>query len=82
MKDDIIIDKPEAQQRSQRIAQGLLTVGFWCLFLSLLRPLVALVGWLIGIHLFTHEMIEKDGGGQALMGMLYRLRTGGAFAGG
>lgn len=62
MKDDIIIEKPEAQQRGQRIAQGLLTVGFWCLFLSLLRPLLALVGWLIGIHLFTHEMIEKDGG--------------------
>ena len=70
MKDNIIIEKPEAQQRSQRIAQGLLTVGFWFLFLSLVRPLVALVGWLIGIHLFTHEMIEKDGG-RALMGMLF-----------
>ncbi len=62
MKNDLIINKPEAQQRGQRIAQGLLTVGFWVLFLSLLRPLLALVGWLIGIHLFTHEMIEKDGG--------------------
>lgn len=69
MKDDIIIDKPEAQQRGQRIAQGLLTVGFWCLFLSLLRPLLALVGWLIGIHLFTHEMIDKDGG-RVLLGTL------------
>lgn len=70
MKDDLIINKPEAQQRSQRIAQGLLTVGFWFLFLSLLRPLLALVGWLIGIHLFTHEMIE-NGGGRVLMETLY-----------
>jgi biofilm PGA synthesis protein PgaD len=62
MKDNLIIDKPEAQQRSQRIAQGLLTVGFWFLFLSLLRPLLALIGWLVGIHLFTHEMIEQNGG--------------------
>lgn len=61
MGDDVIIDKPEAQNRGQRVAQGLLTVGFWCLFLSLLRPLLALLGWLVGIRLFTHEMIEKNG---------------------
>lgn len=58
----LIIEKPEAQKRGQRVAQGLLTVGFWCLFLSLLRPLLALFDWFIGIRLFTHEMIEKDGG--------------------
>lgn len=69
MKNPIIIDKPEAQQRSQRIAQGLLTVGFWCVFLSLLRPLLALIGWLVGIRLFTYEMIEQDGG-RVLMGTL------------
>jgi biofilm PGA synthesis protein PgaD len=62
MGDDLIIEKPEAQNRSQRLAQGLLTVGFWCFFLSLLRPLLALFGWLIGIRLFTHEMIENNGG--------------------
>lgn len=62
MDDGLIIEKPEAQHRGQRVAQGLLTVGFWCLFLSLLRPLVALFGWLVGIRIFTYEMIEKDGG--------------------
>jgi biofilm PGA synthesis protein PgaD len=63
---NLIIDKPEAQKRGQRVAQGLLTAGFWCLFLSLLRPLLALLGWLIGIRLFTREMIEKGGGWQFL----------------
>ncbi|ABA90024.1 PgaD [Syntrophotalea carbinolica DSM 2380] len=62
MGDNLIIEKPEAQNRGQRLAQGVLTVGFWCLFLSLLRPLLTLFAWLIGIRLFTYEMIEKDGG--------------------
>lgn len=62
MGDDLIIEKPDAQNRGQRLAQGVLTVGFWCLFLSLLRPLLTLFGWMIGIRLFTCEMIEKDGG--------------------
>lgn len=66
MKNKIIIDKPERQQRSQRIVQVILTAGFWFLFLSLLRPLLALAGWLVGFHLFTHEMIDNNGG-QALL---------------
>ena len=66
MKNHIIIEKPERQQRSQRIVQVVLTAGFWFLFLSLLRPLLALAGWLVGFHLFTHEMIDHDGG-QALL---------------
>lgn len=70
MKNDFIIHKPERQDRGHRLLQGVLTAGFWLLFLSLLRPVLALVAWLVGLQIFTHEMIDKNGG-RALLEALW-----------
>lgn len=71
MKNNLIIDKPEQQDPRQRLLQSVLTLGFWMLFLSLLRPALALVAWLVGVRIFTYEMIDKDGG-RLLLDVLWK----------
>ncbi len=58
---DPIIEKPQAQAKKQRLAQGAITATFWFLFLYLLRPLFTLIAWLVGAVLFSREMVENQG---------------------
>jgi poly-beta-1,6-N-acetyl-D-glucosamine biosynthesis protein PgaD len=58
---DPIIEKPQAQDKKQRLAQVALTGAFWFFFLYLLRPFFTLIAWLVGGFLFSHEMVEKQG---------------------
>ena len=69
-----IIDRPDLQSYQQKYGQGLLTVLFWVLFCFFMRPLVGMVGWVLGLELFADIMIEQ-GGYQALLELL------GAYAG-
>lgn len=60
MTRDPIIEKPQAQDKKQRLAQGALTAAFWFLFVYLLRPVFTLVAWLVGAVLFSREMVGND----------------------
>ena len=64
-----IIDRPDLQSYQQKYGQGLLTVLFWILFCFFMRPLIGMVGWVLGLELFADIMIEQ-GGYQALLELL------------
>jgi biofilm PGA synthesis protein PgaD len=59
-EEKMIIEKPQAQDKKQRLAQGAVTAAFWFLFICLLRPLFTLVAWLVGVVLFSREMVGND----------------------
>lgn len=61
MTRDPIIEKPQAQGKRQRLAQGAITAAFWFLFIYLLRPVFTLIAWLVGAVLFSREMVENQG---------------------
>lgn len=57
----LIIERPDLQPRSQRLVSMLLTVFFWVLWAYLWMPLLALLGWALGVTLYYEEMIVRDG---------------------
>lgn len=57
----LIIERPDLQPRSQRLVSMLLTVFFWVLWAYLWMPLLALLGWALGVTLYYEEMIMRDG---------------------
>lgn len=57
----IIIERPEAQTKKQRLSQNFLTALFWLLFFYLIRPFFSLFAWLLGFEVFYDVMIEKAG---------------------
>ncbi|MBN2429001.1 MAG: poly-beta-1,6-N-acetyl-D-glucosamine biosynthesis protein PgaD [Deltaproteobacteria bacterium] len=58
---NIIIERPEAQTKKQRLSQNFLTALFWLLFFYLIRPFLSLFAWLLGFEIFYDVMIEKHG---------------------
>lgn len=61
MHRNLIIEKPQAQDKTQRFAQGTITAAFWFLFLYLLRPVFTLIGWIVGAVIFSREMVGYGG---------------------
>jgi biofilm PGA synthesis protein PgaD len=57
----LIIERPDLQSPSQRVASTVLTLVFWVIWVYLWLPLIGLVGWLFGADRFYHEMIRLDG---------------------
>ena len=57
----IIIERPEAQTKKQRLSQNFFTAFFWLLFFYLIRPFLSLFAWLLGFEVFYDVMIEKHG---------------------
>jgi len=58
-----------SRARAQRIAEVTITALFWAAWLYLVMPLLSLLLWFAGIHLFVEEMIVR-GGYEALRGEL------------
>jgi biofilm PGA synthesis protein PgaD len=58
---DFIIDKPQWQTARQRAVFGTVTVLFWALWIYLWLPVLAIIGWLLGIKIAYREMVIKHG---------------------
>lgn len=58
-----------SRARAQWIAEVTITALFWAAWLYLVMPLLSLLLWFAGIHLFVEEMIVR-GGYEALRGEL------------
>jgi biofilm PGA synthesis protein PgaD len=58
---DFIIDKPQWQTAKQRAVFGSVTVLFWALWIYLWLPVLAAIGWLLGLNIAYREMVVKHG---------------------
>jgi biofilm PGA synthesis protein PgaD len=58
---DFIIDKPQWQTARQRAVFGSVTVLFWAIWIYLWLPVLAIIGWLLGIDITYREMVMKLG---------------------
>ncbi|HKL49456.1 MAG TPA: poly-beta-1,6-N-acetyl-D-glucosamine biosynthesis protein PgaD [Desulfuromonadales bacterium] len=56
-----VISRPDRQSTGQRYGQRLLTLLFWLFTVYLLRPLITLIAWASGLHLFSEVMLEEQG---------------------
>jgi len=56
-----IIDRPDLQSMTQKYGFGSLTLLLWVAYLYLWIPLVSVMAWVIGVHLFHHHVIERGG---------------------
>jgi poly-beta-1,6-N-acetyl-D-glucosamine biosynthesis protein PgaD len=56
-----VIDKPSLKSFLRKTAEWSFTSVIWGLWLYLLLPLVNIILWLLGIHYFFVEVIEKAG---------------------
>jgi biofilm PGA synthesis protein PgaD len=57
----VIIDRPSLQSLRQRVVYGSVTLVFWVLWIYLWLPLLALVGWVLGIRIAYSEMVIRNG---------------------
>ncbi len=65
----LIIHHPEKQTVNQRWTLRLVTTVFWMFWVYLWLPLISLLAWIFGIHIFEYEMLER-GGYQSLLDLL------------
>lgn len=49
LKRPLIIERPERQSSRQRWLYGMMTLGFWLIYIYLWLPLITLVGWTFGV---------------------------------
>jgi biofilm PGA synthesis protein PgaD len=49
VKRPLIIERPDRQSSRQRWLYGMMTLGFWLLYIYLWLPLITLAGWTFGI---------------------------------
>jgi biofilm PGA synthesis protein PgaD len=56
-----IIEKPQWQTASQRALFRSVTVLLWALWFYLWLPVLALIGWLLGIKIGYRELVMKHG---------------------
>lgn len=62
----LIINRPEALDPARRnIEWGITTIG-WAIWIFLVRPVLLIFLWILGIRIFTHQMIDLQG----FMGLL------------
>jgi biofilm PGA synthesis protein PgaD len=57
----VIIDRPSLQSVRQRFVYGSVTLLFWVLWIYLWLPLLALLGWALGIRIAYTEMVIRNG---------------------
>jgi poly-beta-1,6-N-acetyl-D-glucosamine biosynthesis protein PgaD len=57
----LIIERPDAQTKKQRLSQNFFTILFWLLFIYLIRPFLSLFAWFLGFEVFHNVMFEKEG---------------------
>ena len=66
----LIIDKPGLQSARQRVLYGSMTVLFWALWIYLWLPVLAVVGWVLGLRIAYFQMVVLNG----YAGLLHLLR--------
>jgi poly-beta-1,6-N-acetyl-D-glucosamine biosynthesis protein PgaD len=57
----LIIERPDLQSPLQRVVSTVLTTAFWVLWTYLWLPVLALLGWWLGISRFYEEMVRLEG---------------------
>lgn len=77
----LVIDRPELMSPVQRLTGMVLTSVAWSVWGYMWAPILALVGWALGIQLFYRNMVV-EGGFDSLMHLapLYVLVSAGASA--
>ncbi len=59
-RDDIqLIDRPELKSISRQVTEWSVTAIMWLLWSYLFLPLLNLIPWVLGIHFFYTEVVEK-----------------------
>ena len=58
---ELIIDRPHWQTGRQRLVFGALTLLFWAIWIYIWMPLVALIGWALGVRTAYVQMVELRG---------------------
>ena len=57
----LIFERPESQPKSARRAMMVLTGIGWTIWIYLWRPLLTLIGWLLGVNLMQYQWVELSG---------------------
>ena len=57
----LIIERSELQSKNQKIVYGVITLGFWALWLYLCLPLLSLLAWALGFNLLYKQMVLYGG---------------------
>jgi biofilm PGA synthesis protein PgaD len=58
---EVIIDQPQWQTLRQRVVFGSMTALFWALWVYLWLPLLAFIGWVLGLKITYDEMVARAG---------------------
>jgi biofilm PGA synthesis protein PgaD len=58
---DLIIDKPNLQSKRQRVLFGSMTLVFWILWIYLWLPILAMLGWALGLKIAYFQMVVQGG---------------------
>lgn len=78
---EVIIDRPSLQSMRQRFIYGSVTLVFWALWIYLWLPILAFIGWTLGIRIAYEEMVVRHGFA-VLRAMLVIYTTVVAYLGG
>jgi biofilm PGA synthesis protein PgaD len=66
---ELIIDRPHWQTARQRIVFGSMTALFWAIWIYLWLPILAFVGWVLGVRIAYNQMVAMNG----YVGLLHLL---------
>lgn len=58
---ELIIDRPGMQTARQHVLFGSMTVIFWALWIYLWLPILALIGWGVGVRITYYQMVLMNG---------------------
>src|SRR5271168_4628907 len=67
---ELIIDRPDLQTARQRVLFGSMTVFFWAIWIYLWLPILALIGWSLGLTIAYEQMVVLNG----YAGLLHLLK--------
>jgi biofilm PGA synthesis protein PgaD len=57
----VIIERPDLQSPLKRAGTRGITLIFWIFWIYLWTPIISLVAWLLGVHLFRKNIIDNGG---------------------
>ena len=58
---DLIIDRPSLQTTRQHVLFSSMTEIFWALWIYLWLPILALIGWGVGVKITYYQMVIMNG---------------------
>jgi biofilm PGA synthesis protein PgaD len=57
---ELIINRPELQPKAQRVVWSVVTLVAWGFWFYFWLPVVSLVAWIFGVHLFIEHMFVEE----------------------